>query len=121
MPGSQDFPADPRNEGVLVSLNGELVPRAEAAVSIFDAGFVVGDGVWEGVRLHRGALLFLDEHLERLYAGAARIRLDVGLAPGGLAAEIRRTVAANGMDDGVHIRVMVTRGEKAAPNQDPRN
>src|SRR5689334_23907983 len=77
--GSQDSAPDPRNSRVLVYLNGALVPREQARVSIFDGGFVVGDGVWEGLRLHKGALLFLDEHLERLYAGAARIKLDVGL------------------------------------------
>jgi branched-chain amino acid aminotransferase len=121
MPGSQGSAPDPRNASVLVSLNGELVPRGEAKVSLFDAGFTVGDGVWEGLRLHRGALLFLDEHLDRLYAGAARIRLELGLEREQLVAEILRTLAANDMRDGVHMRVMVTRGEKAAPNQDPRN
>ncbi len=121
MPGSQDFAADPRNAAAMVSLNGLLVPRREARVSIFDGGFVVGDGVWEGLRLHNGALLFLNQHLDRLYEGAAKIRLDIGLDRNALTAEIRRTLAANGMQHGVHIRLMVTRGEKSAPNQDPRN
>jgi branched-chain amino acid aminotransferase len=121
MPGSQDFAADPRNAAAMVSLNGRLVARREATVSIFDGGFVVGDGVWEGLRLHNGALLFLNQHLDRLYEGAAKIRLDIGLDRSALAAEIRRTLAANGMHHGVHIRLMVTRGEKSAPNQDPRN
>jgi branched-chain amino acid aminotransferase len=121
MPGSQDFAADPRNAHLLVNLNGELISRAEARVSLFDAGFVVGDGVWEGLRLHRGALLFLDRHLDRLYWGAGRIRLDVGLGRAALIDELRRTLDANGMQDGVHLRLMVTRGEKSAPNQDPRN
>ena len=121
MPGSQDFAADPRNTAAMVSLNGRLVARREATVSIFDGGFVVGDGVWEGLRLHNGALLFLNQHLDRLYEGAAKIRLDIGLDRNALTAEIRRTLAANGMRHGVHIRLMVTRGEKSAPNQDPRN
>jgi branched-chain amino acid aminotransferase len=121
MPGSQDFAADPRNAAAKVSLNGRLVERQAAKVSIFDGGFVVGDGVWEGLRLHHGVLLFLNQHLDRLYQGAAKIRLDIGLDRNALAAEIRRTLAANGMHHGVHIRVMVTRGEKSAPNQDPRN
>ncbi len=121
MPGSQDFAADPRNADALIYLNGALVPRAQAKVSVFDAGFVLGDGVWEGIRLHKGALLFLDAHIERLYAGLAKIELDLGLAPDQLIAEIRRTLAANGMEHGAHLRVMVTRGEKAAMNQDPRN
>jgi branched-chain amino acid aminotransferase len=121
MAGSQDFEDDPVNASVLVSLNGELVPRNEAKVSIFDAGFVVGDGVWEGLRLHKGALLFLDTHMERLFAGAAAIDLDIGLTRAEMAAEIRRTLSANGFDDGVHIRVMITRGPKRGANQDPRN
>jgi branched-chain amino acid aminotransferase len=121
MAGSQDFQADPRNADALIYLNGELVRRQDARVSIFDGGFVVGDGVWEGLRLHRGALLFLDEHLDRLYWGASKIRLDIGLDRAALVREISRTLETNGMDDGVHIRLMVTRGEKAAPNQDPRN
>jgi branched-chain amino acid aminotransferase len=121
MPGSQDFAADPRNENLKIYLNGDLVPRAKAKVSVFDAGFVLGDGVWEGLRLHKGALLFLDAHLDRLYAGLAKIELDLGLDRDALTAEIRHTLAANGMSDGAHLRLMVTRGEKAAVNQDPRN
>ena len=121
MPGSQDYSPDPRNQAVRVWLNGALVPRAEARVSIFDAGFVLGDGVWEGVRLHRGGLLFLNAHLDRLYAGARAIALDIGLTPEELAGALRELLAANDMNDGVHIRLMVTRGEKKTPNQDPRN
>jgi branched-chain amino acid aminotransferase len=121
MAGSQDFTDDPRNADALLSLNGRLVTRQAATVSIFDGGFVVGDGVWEGLRLHNGALLFLEQHLERLYWGAAKIRLDIGLDRAALTAEIRRLLAANDMKHGVHIRVMVTRGEKSALNQDPRN
>src|SRR5215471_9378328 len=121
MPGSQDFHADPRNASALINLNRQLVRREDAKVSLFDGGFVVGDGVWEGLRLHRGSLLFLDEHLDRLYWGAAKIRLDIGLDRAALTREITRTLEANGMHDGVHLRLMVTRGEKAAPNQDPRN
>ena len=121
MPGSQDFAADPRNRTALISLNGRHVARDEAVVSIFDGGFVVGDGVWEGLRLHKGTLLFLEEHLDRLYWGLGQIRLNIGLERGALTAELRRLLAANAMQDGVHIRLMVTRGKKSAPNQDPRN
>jgi branched-chain amino acid aminotransferase len=102
-------------------VNGDLVPRAEARVSIFDAGFVLGDGVWEGLRLHKGALVFLDAHLDRLWWGLERIKLDIGMTREALTGEIRRTLAANGMEHGAHLRLMVTRGEKAAANQDPRN
>ncbi len=121
MAGSQDFSADPRNAAALIYLNGQLVSRDEARVSIFDGGFVVGDGVWEGLRLHRGALLFLEEHLDRLYWGAGQIRLEIGLDRAALTAVLWQLLEANRMRDGVHIRLMVTRGEKAAPNQDPRN
>jgi branched-chain amino acid aminotransferase len=121
MAGSQDFAADPRNANLLVYVNGALVPRAEAKVSVFDAGFVLGDGVWEGLRLHNGRLLFLDAHLDRLYDGLDAIALDIGLGRGELTAEIERTLAANGMTHGAHLRLMVTRGQKAAVNQDPRN
>ncbi len=121
MAGSQDFAADPRNAHALIYLNGALVPRHEAKVSIFDGGFVVGDGVWEGLRLHNGALLFLDQHLDRLYWGAKKIGLDIGLDRKALTDAIWRTLKANGMEHGAHLRVMITRGEKSAPNQDPRN
>ena len=121
MAGSQDFSPDPRNTRALIYLNGRLVPRTEAKVSLFDAGFLVGDGIWEGIRLHKGALLFVDEHLDRLYWGARQIGLDVGLDRATLISELMRTLDTNQMHDGVHIRLMVTRGEKSAPNQDPRN
>jgi branched-chain amino acid aminotransferase len=121
MPGSQDSTADPRNAARRIYLNGALVPPEEAKVSVFDAGFVLGDGVWEGLRLHNGALLFLDEHLDRLFASAQAIGLDIGMTRSDLIAAIRVTLDANGMQDGVHVRLMVTRGEKRAANQDPRN
>lgn len=121
MAGSQDFEVDPRNETALVWLNGTLVPRSEAKVSLFDAGFGMGDGVWEGLRLHKGRLLFLDAHLDRLLAGARAIRLDIGLGRAELVAALAAVVSANAMTDGAHLRLMVTRGIKATINQDPRN
>ena len=121
MPGSQDFAADPRNASLKVWLNGKLVPKDDAKVSIFDAGFVLGDGVWEGLRLHKGALLFLDAHLDRLFAGAKDIALDIGLTRDEMKAALEATLAANGMHHGAHLRLMVTRGVKTAVNQDPRN
>ncbi|MGQ0742668.1 MAG: aminotransferase class IV [Alphaproteobacteria bacterium] len=119
MPGSQDYAADPRNENLLVNVNGALVPRGEARVSVFDAGFVLGDGVWEGIRLHKGKLLFLDAHLERLFWGARTIGLK-GLDREQIKSALHKTVEANGMKDGAHLRLMVTRGSKKTPNQDPR-
>jgi branched-chain amino acid aminotransferase len=118
--GSQAFLPDARNERLLVWINGRLVPRAAARVSVFDSGFVLGDGVWEGLRLVNGRLAFLDEHLDRLWHGAAQIRLDIGLDRAALTAALYRCVEANGMRDGAHLRLMVTRGVRASPNQDPR-
>jgi branched-chain amino acid aminotransferase len=120
MAGSQDIAEDPRNAAVLVWLNGALVPRDEARVSVFDGGFIAGDGVWEGLRLVRGKWLFLDRHLDRLFAGAAAIDLDIGLSRADLIAALEATCAANAMEDGVHARLMVTRGLKRTPSQDPR-
>jgi branched-chain amino acid aminotransferase len=121
MQGSQDFAADPRNAGVKVYVNGALVPRDAATVSVFDAGFVLGDGVWEGLRLHRRKLVFLDEHLDRLFEGAGAIALDIGMTRAAITEALWTTLRANGMEDGVHLRLMVTRGIKRTPNQDPRN
>jgi branched-chain amino acid aminotransferase len=121
MTGSQDFPSDPRNASVRVWLGDGLVAREEARVSIFDSGFILGDGVWEGFRLHRGCILFADEHFDRLFAGAAAIDLDIGRTREELREALLATVRANAMTDGVHIRLMVTRGPKKTPNQDPRH
>ncbi|TRW17787.1 aminotransferase class IV [Glacieibacterium frigidum] len=120
MAGSQDFAPDPRNADLKIWLNGTLVSRAEAKVSVFDAGFVLGDGIWEGLRLHRGRLLFQEAHLDRLYRGATSIALDLPPRAYFLDAMVE-VLAANDMHDGAHLRLMVTRGEKRAANQDPRN
>jgi branched-chain amino acid aminotransferase len=119
-PGSHAHQPDARNDDVLVWVNGELRPRPEAVVSVFDSGFVLGDGVWEGLRVHDGHPAFLDQHLDRLYDGAAALMIDVGLDRGELTRAIYQTLDANGMTDGVHVRLMVTRGLKATPYQDPR-
>ena len=112
--------SDPRNASILISVNGELKPRAEAVVSVFDSGFMLGDGVWEGLRLHRGKLSFLDRHLDRLFEGAKAIAMDVGLSREALPARLQETLEANRMSDGVHVRLMVTRGVRSTPYQDPR-
>ena len=119
--GTHDYVEDPRNETILISVNGELVPRREAVVSVFDSGFVLGDGVWEGLRVADGHPAFLEQHLDRLWEGAAAIALDIGLTREELTERVYRTLAANEMTgDGVHIRLMVTRGPKSTPYQDPR-
>lgn len=118
--GTHDYAPDPRNAAIRINLNGELVAREDAKVSVFDAGYVLGDGVWEGLRVHDGGLPFLDQHLDRLYEGARALDLDIGLSREQLSARIVETLRANGMRDDVHIRLMVTRGLKATPHQDPR-
>ena len=118
--GTHDFQDDARNEQILIWVNGELVPRERAVVSVFDSGFVLGDGVWEGLRVSGGHPAFLDLHLDRLYEGAAAIMLDIGLTREQLTDAIYETLRANDMTDGVHVRLMVTRGVKRTPYQDPR-
>ena len=118
--GTHNAVADERNENVLIYVNGELFPRNEAKISVFDSGYLVGDGVWEALRLHEGVLVFLDEHLNRLYQGAATIGMDIGMSREELVAEIWRVLKANQMEDGVHVRFMLTRGIKKTPSQDPR-
>ncbi len=118
--GVHDFIDDPRNADILISVNGELKPRREAVVSVFDSGFLLGDGVWEGLRLIGGGIAFLDEHLQRLYAGAKTIDLGIGLTKAELIRRLSDCLMANGMTDGVHIRLIVTRGVKRSPYQAPR-
>ena len=118
--GTHDHDHDARNDEILIWVNGELKPRAEAVVSVFDSGFVLGDGVWEGLRVAGGHPAFLERHLDRLYEGAAAIMLDIGLSREELTGALYETLRANGMTDGVHIRLMVTRGVKSTPYQDPR-
>ena len=112
--------SDPRNASILINVNGELKPRAEALVSVFDSGFMLGDGVWEGLRVHRGKLSFLDRHLDRLFEGAKAIAMDVGLSREELTRRLYETLDANRMSDGAHVRLMVTRGVRSTPYQDPR-
>ncbi|XDA98325.1 aminotransferase class IV [Sulfitobacter sp. LCG007] len=117
---SQSYVKDPRNDGVEIYLNGDFFSRDEAKVSVFDAGFVLGDGVWEGIRLINGKLLAIDEHIDRLFEGARSIQLDIGYDKAGLVEEIWKCLRHNKMEDGVHIRMMISRGRKSTPNQDPR-
>ena len=117
---TQASAVDSRNRDILISINGTLFPREKAMVSVFDSGFILGDGVWEGLRLVAGGVPFLHAHIERLYEGAKAIFMDVGLAPEDLVARLFHCLDANGMRDGAHIRLMVTRGVKATPYQDPR-
>src|SRR5438270_2945991 len=112
--------SDPRNASILRNGHREMKPRGDAVVSVFDSGFMLGDGVWEGLRVHKGKLAFLDRHLDRLFEGAKAIAMDVGLSREQLAKRLYDTLDANGMSEGAHVRLMVTRGVRSTPYQDPR-
>jgi branched-chain amino acid aminotransferase len=112
--------SDPRNASILINVNGELKPRGEAVVSVFDSGFMLGDGVWEGLRIQNGKAAFLDRHLDRLFEGAKAIAMDIGLSREELTKRLYDTLDANNQSDGVHVRLMVTRGVRSTPYQDPR-
>ena len=118
--GTHDFTPDPRNASIRININGKLVPRAEAAVSVFDSGFMLGDGVWEGLRVHQGRIAFLGSHLDRLWEGAKAIFMDIGISRAALEMRLYDTIDANQMADGCHIRLIVSRGVRATPYQDPR-
>lgn len=117
---THDYPIDERNESILIDVNGELFSRNEAKISVFDSGFILGDGVWEGLRVHRGIIAFIGQHLDRLYEGAKALDIEMSLSREALSERLYNVLKANKMQDGVHIRLMVSRGVKATPYQDPR-
>ena len=116
---THSYTPDPRNESILININGELLPRAQAVVSVFDSGFILGDGIWEGLRVHGGVIPFLGQHLKRLWEGAKALDLDMGMSREDMARRLMATLEANGMSEHVHIRLMVSRGIKSTPYQDP--
>jgi len=118
--GTHEYQDDPRNADIIIDINGEFFAREQAQVSVFDSGFVLGDGVWEGLRVHRGKIAFLDQHLDRLYEGAKALDMEMEVSAAELRERLYRLLEKNGMQDGVHIRLMVSRGIKATPYQDPR-
>ena len=118
--GTHNAVADERNDNILIYVNGDLVLRNEASISVFDSGYLIGDGIWEALRLHEGVLVFLDEHLDRLWQAAAAVAIDLRMSREDLTAELWRTLDANKMRDNVHVRFMLTRGIKKTPSQDPR-
>ena len=118
--GTHAYVLDPRNSNVLFNVNGNLVPRDKAVVNVFDSGFMLGDGVWEGLRVHQGKVAFLADHLDRLWEGTAALDFDVGITQDALTVRIYETLSANEMTEDVHIRLMVTRGLRSTPYQDPR-
>ncbi|MEO1080609.1 MAG: aminotransferase class IV [Pseudomonadota bacterium] len=120
MQGTHEYADDERNAHILIDINGEHWHRDEARVSVFDSAFVLGDGVWEGLRVQGGTILFLEQHLERLYEGMHSLDFAVEVDRNALTERLYRLLEANGMSDGVHLRLMVSRGVKATPYQDPR-
>ena len=110
---------DARNEDILIYLNGRIVPKAEAVVSVYDSGFMLGDGVWEGLRLYDGHWAFLGEHMDRLFEAAKAIDMDIGMTPDQMVEALEATRAANQMNTDAHARLMVTRGVKTRPFQHP--
>ncbi|MEX0844605.1 MAG: aminotransferase class IV [Balneolaceae bacterium] len=118
--GTHNAVPDPRNDDILIYVNGELFPRKDARISVFDSGYLVGDGVWEGLRLHKGVLVFLDDHLERLFQGAKAVGMDLKMNRKEISIAVWETLNANNMKDDVHVRLMFTRGIKKTPSQDPR-
>ncbi|MFK7756739.1 MAG: aminotransferase class IV [Flavobacteriales bacterium] len=118
--GTHNAEQDSRNDNILIYVNGELLRRNEAKISVFDSGYLVGDGIWEALRVHKGELVFLDQHLDRLWAAAASVGMDLKMTRPELVEKVNKTLEANKMDDHVHVRFMVTRGIKKTPSQDPR-
>ena len=118
--GTHNAEADERNANIKISINGELFDREDAKISVFDSGYLVGDGIWEALRLHKDKLVFLDLHLKRMWEAAASVGMKLPFTKEELTENIWKTIKANDMHDNVHVRTMVTRGIKKTPSQDPR-
>ncbi|KIC48918.1 aminotransferase class IV [Tateyamaria sp. ANG-S1] len=116
---THDAAADERNDHILIYVDGQIVPRDQAVVSVYDSGFMLGDGIWEGLRLCDGHIPFFDDHLDRLFEAAAYTEIDIGLDRDALKGAVWKTLQANEMHTDVHVRLMVTRGRKAKPFQHP--
>ena len=110
---------DIRNQSILIYVDGKIVPRDQAVVSVYDSGFMLGDGVWEGLRLYNGKWAFLDEHMDRLFEAAKAIDLDIGMDRKSVISALLDTQNSNGMIDNAHARMMITRGVKVLPFQHP--
>ena len=116
---SHSYISNSKNEDIFININGELFHRSEAKISVFDSGFLLGDGVWEGIRLHQSKLMFINEHLDRLFKSAAGISLNISLSKKNIINEIRKVLSKNNMTDDVHIRLIISRGDKITPYQNP--
>ena len=116
---THSFIVNPKNEAILININGEFFKRNEAKISVFDSGFLLGDGIWEGIRFHQSVLIHIEEHLDRLYESAKGISLHIGFEKEYIINEINKTLTKNNMKDDVHIRLVVSRGNKITPYQNP--
>ncbi len=120
MASTHDYDIDKRNNDIQIYINGEFFHRSEAKISVMDSGYLLGDGVWEGIRLHKGTLIHLDDHLDRLFSGANSIAMDIGISQHEMAEALQKTINTNDMDSDVHIRLIVSRGIKKTPYQHPK-
>jgi len=116
---THSFIVNPKNESILININGEFFKRNEAKISVFDSGFLLGDGVWEGIRLHQSVLVYIEDHLDRIYKSAKGISLNIGITKEGIINEINKTLYKNNMKNDVHIRLIISRGNKITPYQNP--
>jgi len=116
---SHSYIDNPKNEDIFININGKLFHRSEARISVFDSGFLLGDGIWEGIRLHKSKLIFIEEHINRLFASAKGISLDIPLSKKNIIDELNKVLIKNNMDDDVHIRLIISRGDKITPYQNP--
>ena len=120
MASTHDYDIDQRNNDIQIYINGEFFHRSEAKISVMDSGYLLGDGVWEGIRLHKRTLIHLDDHLDRLFSGANSIAMDIGISQHEMAEALQKTINTNDMDSDVHIRLIVSRGIKKTPYQHPK-
>ncbi|MEL1232645.1 MAG: aminotransferase class IV [Candidatus Neomarinimicrobiota bacterium] len=120
MASTHDYEIDSRNDNIQIYINGQFFPRADAKVSVMDSGYLLGDGVWEGIRLYNNHLIHLEKHLERLYEGAETIQMDIGISKSEMKSAVEKTLKKNEMISDVHIRLIVSRGIKSTPYQHPK-
>ena len=116
---SHSYITNTKNRDIFININGQLFHRSEAKISVFDSGFLLGDGVWEGIRLHKSSLVFIEDHLDRLFLSAEGISLNIPYSKQGIIDEINKVLDKNEMKDDIHIRLVISRGDKVTPYQSP--